>query len=54
MTLFDIGLQQADQHQRLSECFDKLMVDVTRSLDTKNRDKFTQNLTVFRRDFRLK
>ncbi|KAB2595440.1 exportin-7-like [Pyrus ussuriensis x Pyrus communis] len=49
-----LASQQADQHQRLSECFDKLMVDVTRSLDTKNRDKFTQNLTVFRRDFRLK
>nr|XP_028954506.1 exportin-7-like [Malus domestica] len=49
-----LASQQADQHQRLSQCFDKLMVDVTRSLDTKNRDKFAQNLTVFRRDFRLK
>ncbi|KAH9686606.1 Importin N-terminal domain-containing protein [Citrus sinensis] len=37
--------QPVDQHQRLSVCFDKLMADVARSLDSKNRDKFTQNLT---------
>ncbi|KAG8480658.1 hypothetical protein CXB51_025204 [Gossypium anomalum] len=43
-----------DHHQRLSICFDKLMSDVTRSLDSKNRDKFTQNLTVFRHEFRIK
>ncbi|CAJ1967772.1 unnamed protein product [Sphenostylis stenocarpa] len=36
-----------DQHQRLSLCFDKLMTDVSLSLDGKNRDKFTQNLTRF-------
>ncbi|XP_061996319.1 uncharacterized protein LOC133714255 isoform X1 [Rosa rugosa] len=46
--------QPVDHHQRLSLCFDKLMADVTRSLDSKNRDKFTQNLTVFRNDFRVK
>ncbi|KAH9686608.1 Importin N-terminal domain-containing protein [Citrus sinensis] len=38
--------QPVDQHQRLSVCFDKLMADVARSLDSKNRDKFTQNLTL--------
>ncbi|XP_006471264.2 uncharacterized protein LOC102620131 isoform X1 [Citrus sinensis] len=46
--------QPVDQHQRLSVCFDKLMADVARSLDSKNRDKFTQNLTVFRHEFRVK
>ncbi|KAL1811235.1 hypothetical protein ACET3Z_021300 [Daucus carota] len=49
-----LGSQPVDQHQRLSLCFDKLMADVTRSLDSKNRDKFTQNLTVFRHEFRVK
>lgn len=49
-----LSSQPADQHQRLSLCFDKLMVDVSRSLDSKNRDKFTQNLTIFRHDFRVK
>ncbi|KAI4356227.1 hypothetical protein L6164_000266 [Bauhinia variegata] len=49
-----LASQPIDQHQRLALCFDKLMADVTRSLDSKNRDKFTQNLTVFRHDFRAK
>ncbi|XP_027114232.1 exportin-7 isoform X1 [Coffea eugenioides] len=49
-----LSSQPIDQHQRLSLCFDKLMVDVNRSLDSKNRDKFTQNLTIFRNDFRVK
>ncbi|KAF8028166.1 hypothetical protein BT93_E0929 [Corymbia citriodora subsp. variegata] len=49
-----LASQPVDQHQRLSLCFDKLMADVTRSLDSKNRDKFTQNLTVFRHEFRVK
>ncbi|KAH9752576.1 Importin N-terminal domain-containing protein [Citrus sinensis] len=40
-----LASQPVDQHQRLSVCFDKLMADVARSLDSKNRDKFTQNLT---------
>ncbi|KAK9019725.1 hypothetical protein V6N11_054235 [Hibiscus sabdariffa] len=49
-----LASQPMDQQQRRSMCFDKLMQDVTRSLDSKNRDKFTQNLTVFRHEFRLK
>ncbi|XP_024018068.1 exportin-7 isoform X3 [Morus notabilis] len=49
-----LASQPVDQHQRLFSCFDKLMADVTRSLDSKNRDKFTQNLTVFRHEFRVK
>ncbi|XVF41019.1 hypothetical protein PTKIN_Ptkin01aG0246900 [Pterospermum kingtungense] len=49
-----LASQPVDQHQRLSICFDKLMADVNRSLDSKNRDKFTQNLTIFRNEFRVK
>ena len=47
-------LQPVDQHQRLSACFDSLMTDISRGLDQKNRDKFTQNLTLFRHEFRVK
>ncbi|PWZ17294.1 Exportin-7-A [Zea mays] len=49
-----LASQAVDQQQRLSQCFDKLMTDVNRNLEPKNRDRFTQNLTAFRRDFRLK
>lgn len=49
-----LASQAVDQHQRLASCFDKLMADITRSLDSKNRDKFTQNLNIFRHDFRVK
>lgn len=49
-----LSSQPMDQHQRLSSCFDKLMADVTLSIDSKNRDKFTQNLTIFRHEFRAK
>uniref|UniRef100_A0A7N2M263 Importin N-terminal domain-containing protein n=1 Tax=Quercus lobata TaxID=97700 RepID=A0A7N2M263_QUELO len=43
-----------DQQQQLSLCFEKLMADITRSLDLKNRDKFTQNLIRFKNEFRSK
>jgi exportin-7 len=49
-----LSTQPADQQQRLAGCFDKLMADITRTLEPKNRDKFTQNLTIFRHDFRAK
>ncbi|MCO5551769.1 hypothetical protein L7F22_005272 [Adiantum nelumboides] len=49
-----LSSQPPDQQQRLAGCFDKLMNDVARTLEPKNRDKFTQNLTVFRHDFRAK
>ncbi|TVU12964.1 hypothetical protein EJB05_46631 [Eragrostis curvula] len=49
-----LASQPVDQQQRLSQCFDKLMADVNRNLEPKNRDRFTQNLTAFRHDFRLK
>ncbi|PIA44208.1 hypothetical protein AQUCO_01700074v1 [Aquilegia coerulea] len=49
-----LSSQPADQQNRISLCFDKLMADLTRSLESKNRDKFTQNLTIFRHEFRVK
>lgn len=44
----------SDKQQKLLGCFDKLMTDVSRTLEPRNRDRFTQNLTVFRHDFRTK
>ncbi len=49
-----IASQPADKQQRLASCFEKLMENVARTLESKNRDKFTQNLTIFRHDFRAK
>uniref|UniRef100_A0A0D3EMD3 Importin N-terminal domain-containing protein n=1 Tax=Oryza barthii TaxID=65489 RepID=A0A0D3EMD3_9ORYZ len=49
-----LASQPVDQQQRLSQCFEKLMSDVARNLEPKNRDKFTKNLTTFRHDFRVK
>ncbi|KAL5067134.1 hypothetical protein RYX36_018021 [Vicia faba] len=43
-----------DRHQTLSLCFDKLMQDVKISLDSKNRSKFSQNLTRFKSEFCVK
>ena len=34
----------------MEACFEKLMNEVTRSLESRNRDRFTQNLTAFRHD----
>merc|ERR1712196_566216 len=41
--------KQAPLHAAL----EKLMVDVTRSLEPKNRDKFTQNLSLFRHELKV-
>ena len=46
-----VASQPPDRRARLATCFEKLMTDVTRSLEAKNRDRFTQNLTVFRHEF---
>ncbi|KAG2262973.1 hypothetical protein Bca52824_070052 [Brassica carinata] len=46
--------QPVDQHQRLSACFESLMADISRGLDPKNREKFSQNLNRFRLEFRVK
>ena len=43
-----IARQPMERRARLASCFDKLMAEVTRSLDAKNRDRFTQALSIFR------
>ena len=42
-----------DKQQPLKSALDKLMIDVTRSLEPKNRDKFTQNLSFFRHELKI-
>ena len=37
-----IAAQPADRQAHLAACLDKLMADVQRTLEPKNRDKFTQ------------
>jgi exportin-7 len=49
-----IAQQPSDRQQHLATCLGKLMVDVQRNLEPKNRDKFTQNLTVVRHEYRSK
>ena len=44
-----ISSQTSPENQiKLREEFDKLTADIQRSVDTVNRDKFTQRLTLFR------
>ncbi|XP_052225839.1 exportin-7-like [Dreissena polymorpha] len=45
-----ITSQPQDKQQTMVQCFDGLMEGIERSLLTKNRDRFTQNLSLFRRD----
>jgi len=47
-----IASQPQERHQHLAGCLDKLMDGVQRSLDPKNRDKFTQNITLVRHDYK--
>mmetsp|Transcript_8801 Transcript_8801/g.18815 ORF Transcript_8801/g.18815 Transcript_8801/m.18815 type:complete len:1064 (-) Transcript_8801:979-4170(-) len=49
-----IATQPPERQAHLSACLDKLMADVQRNLEPKNRDKFTQNLTVVRHEYRSK
>lgn len=49
-----IHSQPVDRQAAVSSCLDKLMTDVKRTIDAKNRDKFTQNLTVARHDLKSK
>lgn len=49
-----VASQPTEKQPLLSSYLDRLMQDVHRSLDPKNRDKFTQNLTVARHDFKAK
>jgi hypothetical protein len=43
-----IRSQTAENQEKLSEEFAKLTQDFQRSVETANRDRFTQKLTVFR------
>jgi exportin-7 len=43
-----ISTQSTENREKLQEEFTKLTTDVQRSVDTSNRDKFTQKLTMFR------
>lgn len=45
-----VGQQAGDveRQRKLAAAFDKLMSDISVSLEAKNRDRFTHNLTCFR------
>ncbi|KAJ6659198.1 hypothetical protein lerEdw1_019243, partial [Lerista edwardsae] len=45
-----INSQPADKQEVLHQCFRNLMEGVEQNLLIKNRDRFTQNMSVFRRD----
>ncbi|CAM9617883.1 unnamed protein product [Rangifer tarandus platyrhynchus] len=45
-----ISSQPLPKQEALAQCFRSLMEGVEQNLSLKNRDKFTQNLSVFRRD----
>ncbi|XP_054917475.1 exportin-7-B isoform X1 [Dermacentor andersoni] len=45
-----VSSQPVDKQATMSQWFDSLMDGIERNLLTKNRDRFTQNLSVFRRD----
>ncbi len=49
-----VGSQPPERQVAMAACLDKLMQDVQRNLDPKNRDKFTQSLTAVRHEFRNK
>ena len=43
-----MSTQDAANQALLNEAFNKLLADVNRSLESSNRDRFTQKLTAFR------
>ncbi|XP_036851120.1 ran-binding protein 17 isoform X1 [Manis javanica] len=45
-----INSQSLPKQEVLAQCFQNLMEGVEQNLSVKNRDRFTQNLSVFRRD----
>eukprot|EP00803_Ostreobium_quekettii_P004119 evm.model.scf_281.4 EVM.evm.TU.scf_281.4 scf_281:37255-51104(+) len=49
-----VSMQPTEKQQHTSAWLEKLMQDVQRNLDPKNRDKFTQNLTIVRHEFKAK
>jgi len=44
-----VGSQHSDKQQAILQCFDALMDGIERNLSVKNKDRFTQNVAVFRR-----
>ncbi|EFJ32102.1 hypothetical protein SELMODRAFT_87550 [Selaginella moellendorffii] len=52
--LYPLVTRPPDSQQKLLLGFEKLMTDVNRTLEPTNREKFTQNLTIFRHDFLAK
>ena len=46
--------QPAESRQLIAQALDRLMDNVNRTLDAKNRDKFTQNVTMVRHDLKSK
>ena len=47
-----IATQSIENQEKLREEFSKLTSDIQRSLETTNRDRFTQKLTMFRLNVR--
>lgn len=45
-----IAMQPVEKQEDMAQCFRNLMEGVEPSLITKNRDRFTQNLSIFRRE----
>lgn len=45
-----IAMQPPEKQEDMAQCFRNLMDGVEPSLITKNRDRFTQNLSIFRRE----
>ncbi|XP_032806398.1 exportin-7 isoform X1 [Petromyzon marinus] len=45
-----VSSQAPEKQQAMHLCFENLMEAIERNLLTKNRDRFTQNLAIFRRD----
>ncbi len=43
-----LSTQSPENQAKLADALDKLFADVSRSLDSANRDRFTQKLTAFR------
>jgi exportin-7 len=43
-----LSTQSPENQAKLNDALNKLLVDVSRSLDNINRDRFTQKLTAFR------
>lgn len=43
-----LSTQSPENQAKLNDALNKLLADVSRSLDNANRDRFTQKLTAFR------